>query len=709
MPKKLLFVALLVLVCFATMAIAAEAPRFTLEQVMSSPFPSGLTAADKVNRVAWVFAAKGVRNVWVADAPDFAARQVTHYTADDGQPITSLRLTPDGKMAIYARGSETNGAGEVADPTSSVQQRKQQVFAIAIPEAATSGAAPVEPKLLGDMGCGYEGCEDIQISPDGQYALWAAKRQLWLVPVNGSEKVKSLTYLRGTSDQAQWSPDGKKIVFVSSRGDHAYIAVYEFGKDTITYLAPSVDSDTAPRWSPDGKLVAFMRTPGREQRVPAIPRLPQPWSIWVAEPTGANAREVWRSGKELNDSFPWGADAGFNFADGRIIFASEQNGWSQLYSIPPTGGKPTLLTPGESEFEHVQLSVDKKSVLYTSNQDDIDRRHIWRVPIAGGTPVAITKGETLEWSPVETSDGKHLLCIGSSATVPAMPHEVTGSGPRMIAKEALPADFPSTQLVTPKQVIFKSEDGWTIHGQLFEPKDASGRMPGLVYIHGGSMRQMMLGFHNMYYYHNAYAENQYLASLGYVVLSVNYRTGIKYGRAFRTPADGGWRGGSEYKDVAAAGRYLQKLPNVDSKKIGLWGGSYGGFLTAMGLARNSDLFAAGVDMHGVHDWGASRDFRNAPDRDQAAKLAFESSPNYTIDKWKSPVLLIHGDDDRNVEFSQTVNLVQLLRARNVPYEEIIYPDEIHDFLLWRNWIHAYGATAKFFDKTLKPGQSAQGK
>ncbi len=160
-------------------------------------------------------------------------------------------------------------------------------------------------------------------------------------------------------------------------------------------------------------------------------------------------------------------------------------------------------------------------------------------------------------------------------------------------------------------MIFKAEDGWQIHGQLFEPK-TEGRAPrppnrpALIFIHGGSIRQMMLGFHYMDYYHNAYAMNQYLASRGYVVLSVNYRTGIMYGRHFREPHDGGPRGGAEYKDIVAAGRYLQTLPNVDPKKIGLWGGSYGGYLTAMGLARNSDLFAAGVDSHGVHDWSGLR-------------------------------------------------------------------------------------------------------
>ena len=216
---------------------------------------------------------------------------------------------------------------------------------------------------------------------------------------------------------------------------------------------------------------------------------------------------------------------------------------------------------------------------------------------------------------------------------------------------------------------------------------------------------MMLGFHYMYYYHNAYAMNQYLASLGYVVLSVNYRLGIMYGRAFRAAENAGWRGASEYKDVVAGAKYLQSLPTVDVKKIGLWGGSYGGFLTAMGLAHNSDMFAAGVDMHGVHDWSLFLPHwvptAGAPDLEEAKKVAFNASPDSAVSTWKSPVLLIHGDDDRNVPFNQTVDLVQRLRKNNVPFEELIFPDEIHDFLLWRSWLRAYEAEADFFNRKLK--------
>jgi dipeptidyl aminopeptidase/acylaminoacyl peptidase len=145
---------------------------------------------------------------------------------------------------------------------------------------------------------------------------------------------------------------------------------------------------------------------------------------------------------------------------------------------------------------------------------------------------------------------------------------------------------------------------------------------------------------------------------------------------------------------------------VDKTKIGLWGGSYGGFLTAMGLARNSDIFSAGVDFHGVHDWSAFlsdwvRDPMNASDYKEAQKLAFDSSPEASVSTWHSPVLMIHGDDDRNVPFSQSVDLAEKLKKQGVAVEELIIPDEIHGFLMWRSWVRAYTAEAEYFDRKLK--------
>lgn len=686
---------------------ALKAQSFTVEQILSAPFPSQLTAAETGERVAWVFNLKGAQNVWVADGPRFEPRQVTHYSGDTGQPLASLRITPDGKTVLFARGTEINGDGRAANPATEPQQPKQQVWAMEVEGGR-------EPRLLGDMGCGSEGCEDIQISPDGKWAVWATKQQLSIAPISRASSAKQLTDLRGDLSSPRWSPDGKRLAFTVGRKDHSLIVIADVTGDTLQalhYVAPSVDRDFAPRWSSDGSSIAYLKIGGFEAKRPLIPERSQPWSIWIGDVRTYRARELWKSGKASRDSLPHFATESLQFAaENRVIFDSEADGWNHLYSIAASGGTPTLLTPGEFDVEEVGLSSDKKRVLYSSNQNDVDRRHLWQVDAAGGAaPVALTSGETIEWGAVETGDGKHILCLGSTATSPAQVYRVSSGGPELLAKNLLPADFPSGQLVVPRQVIFKSDDGLTIHGQLFVPKNAKQRNPALIFTHGGPSRQMLLGFHYMDYYHNAYAENQYLASRGFVVLSVNYRLGVMYGHDFRRPPQSVWRGASEYKDVLAGAKFLAGLPNVDAHRIGLWGGSYGGFLTALGLARNSDIFSAGVDYHGVHDWSAflpewEEGATFAPDYPAAVKLAWESSPNSSIHKWKSPVLLIQGDDDRNVPESQTVDLVQRLREHNVSVEQIFIPDEIHDFLLWKTVVTCYKATAEFFQAHLGGGE-----
>jgi dipeptidyl aminopeptidase/acylaminoacyl peptidase len=321
----------------------------------------------------------------------------------------------------------------------------------------------------------------------------------------------------------------------------------------------------------------------------------------------------------------------------------------------------------------------------------------------------LTPGEGVEWTPVVTGDGKSIAFIGADARRPPLPAVIpfAGGAPRLLAQERIPADFPAAKLVVPRTVVFKAADGTEVHGQLFE-RLGGGRKPAVIFVHGGPQRQMLAGWHYSGYYSNAYAVNQYLANHGYVVLSVNYRLGIGYGKEFHHPPRTGAWGASEYLDVKAGGEYLRSLPSVDPARIGLWGGSYGGFLTAMALARDSDLFAAGVDLHGVHDWTTDlgrrlSDFEGRyekADYTEAVDVAWRSSPVASVATWKSPVLLIHGDDDRNVRFSQTVDLVRRLDAQGVRYEELVLPDEIHGFLRYASWLTVDKATVAFFDREL---------
>jgi dipeptidyl aminopeptidase/acylaminoacyl peptidase len=429
----------------------------------------------------------------------------------------------------------------------------------------------------------------------------------------------------------------------------------------------------------------------------------------LAAVDSGNGRELWHAAEGPGSAFHamvaenqlfWGAGD-------RIVFPWEKTGYMHLYSISTHGDAPTPLNVnGQFETEHVSLSSDGKTVLFSSNQDDIDRRHLWRVSVLGEGLTPVTHGEGIEWSPVETSDGKAVAMLRSDARNPAHAAiKIDGRDVRDLAPDSIPSEFPASSLVIPQQVILSAADGMRIHGQLFLPPDlAPGeKRPAMVFFHGGSRRQMLLGWHYMDYYHNAYGMNQYLASLGYIVLAVNYRSGIGYGLDFREALNYGAAGASEFNDVLGAGLYLRTRPDVDSKRIGLWGGSYGGYLTALGLSRSSDLFSVGVDFHGVHDWSSLRSAITPADaeRDQNIRTAFESSPMASVSTWRSPVLLIHGDDDRNVNFQQTVMLVEALRKQHVEFEELIFPDEIHGFLTTKRWIQAYQASADFLNKHLR--------
>jgi dipeptidyl aminopeptidase/acylaminoacyl peptidase len=327
-----------------------------------------------------------------------------------------------------------------------------------------------------------------------------------------------------------------------------------------------------------------------------------------------------------------------------------------------------------------------------------------------GHSKALTSGTGLEWSPVVTRDNR-LVFIGATAQRPPLPMTMPAAGgmAQQLAPDLEPANYPTQELVTPHRVSFAAQDGVTVHAQLFKPADFNGKHPAVVFVHGGPPRQMLLGWHYIEYYSNDYALNQYLVSRGFVVLAVNYRLGIGYGHDFQYPPNAGDRGAAEYQDIQAAGRYLRSLPYVEPARVGLYGGSYGGYLTAMGLAHDSQLFAAGVDIHGVHNWTADfaasslltrQHYEQAPDLEKALAVAWLSSPVSAVATWKSPVLFIHGDDDRNVRVSQTIDLVRRLQDTPVHQESLLLVDETHGILRYANEVRMDEAIAEFLQRYL---------
>ena len=687
---------LIVALACALPVVARAADRgFTIDQVMSAPFASAALAAPTGAKVAWLLNEHGQRNLWVAGAPDWKAHKLTNFNGDDGQEIDEVAWGPDGSYLLFTRGGDFEMSRENPNPSLMVTKPDQGIWSVAL------NGTP--PKRLTDG-------HGAAISPKGDWVAFLRTGQLFLMNPTGEGVVSAAVQL-GQSSDLTWSPDGSAIAFVNGRQSHGFIGIYNLSEKTIRYLDPSVDRDESPVWSPDGSRIGYVRIPASVRAFLFGPeREGEPWSIRVADCQSGRAQEIFHADKGLGSVFS-GVVAKkqlFWSSDGRVVFPWEKTGWRHLYSVKAKGETAIELTPGEGEVEHVAMQPQGKEVYFSANFGDIDRRHLWTVnPDGKGAPAQITQGQDIEWEPAPAADGSAVMFLASTYNEKSHAAVKVGSGvAQALAPETVPSDFPAAALVKPEQVILTASDGLRIHGQLFlPPRGRAGKHPALLFFHGGSRRQMLLGFHYMYYYSNSYALNQYLASQGYVVLSVNYRSGIGYGLNFREALNYGATGASEFNDVTGAALYLKSRPDVDPARVGLWGGSYGGYLTALGLARASDMFAAGVDFHGVHDWNeVIHNFVQAYDAQKqadAAKLAFESSPMASVNTWRSPVLLIHGDDDRNVPFTETVRLVEALRLQHVEFEQLIFPNEIHDFLLHRDWVTAYKATADFFGRKLQ--------
>jgi len=668
---------------------------------LGAPHTSNLVAAPRGGRIAFVMNQRGVRNVYVADPPEYRPRQVTRYDKDDGRLITALRLTPDGKTAVYAYGNAGSDSGHV-NPTADIAGRSLSVLAV---DVRTGSSQVLSDGLEGRCG-DPDGCTELAVSSDGKRVAITGQRGIRIATL-GAAKPLALE-VRGSASDPAWSPDGKSVAFTLSRGAGSMIAVYRLGEPSLRYLAPGFDGDGWPRWSPDGRQIAFIRVVSPTDDAALLPPPTMPWSIWLADVATGAARELWRSGDRAVDSFSYVAPSrGFGIAAGGLIyFTSERDGWQHLYVLDPAHPDvaPRLLTPGDFEVENVVASADGSALTYVSNQGDLERRHVWQVALAGGAPRALSRGDGVESFPVLTGDGK-LFCLAGSVSQPAMVTPITDQGVGVaITAGELPASFPARSFLTPTTLVYRSPDGTPIHAQLLVPP-GGGRHPAVVFLHGGPVRQLFPGFHPMSYYQDAYAMTQYLASRGFVVLSINFRGGTGYGRSFREPKGLGIRGASEYQDVRAAGSYLRTLPSVDPKRIALWGGSYGGYLTALGLARDPEMFVAGVNYAGLIDWWVREHPQGsaAPDAAAARKVADATSPMAAIAKWRAPVLVIHGDDDVNVDISQSVTLVRALQRRGVRVEQLALPDQTHFMQPWSAWVKMYRAAGDFLERELKPG------
>lgn len=742
-----------------TPAALASAPKGnaapSIAAFLSPASPLSLVAARKADRLAWMAYEKGMRNVYTAAAPNFTPVKLTQFNVDDGIDLTNVSISDDGRTIVFIRGHAPNRDGWIANPNHDPDGGIRELWAVRM-NAAGAWSAPWRVASAAPPILSPDGRQALYLK-DGQIYMARVANP---APADSMQRgEKAFIRAWGRQSNPKWSPDGSRIAFVSDRENHSFIAVYDVRARSLTYVSPSVDCDGAPTWSADSRRLAFIRRPGipfgrqaqetrgfagapgsetqargggtpascgfggfgggggggqqqqerdsaRVVRTPGFLEHTFPGGhrsqIMIADVTkcthlsdGCPATELWRA--QPNDrvfsninNIVWAGD--------NIIFPLSPPGddWDRYYSISIGNPQPqpAMLTTTDGLIEgavSAALSPDGRTLYYCTNAKDIERRHIWSVPTSGGTPVQVSSG-AIETNPTPLASGRQLAVLHFDASTPASVGVLPANGgATRVLFPRLTSEFPKVAHVTPEIVWLAAADSVKFSNQLFLPKDLrpGERRPALVFVHGGPARQMLPGYHYMQFYHWFYAYNQWLANQGYVVLSVNYRSGIGYGNSFRRADSTNRRGNSEYRDVLAAGRYLQTRADVDPARIGIWGLSYGGLLTAQALARNSDLFVAGADLAGVHLYGNSLD---------PEELSFKSSAIGAIDGWKSPVFLVHGDDDRNVDFAQTVGLVSLLRARNIYHELQVVPDDLHESWYHENWLITFDRMGKFFER-----------
>ncbi|WP_162342596.1 S9 family peptidase [Cyclobacterium salsum] len=699
MPTLRFLPLLALFICSLLPVLSGFGQDFSMAAVSKFSFPSELTANASQSSIAWAMNEQGKRNVYVAQAPEYQPRRVTDFLEDDGQEISGLQFSEDGEYLVFVRGGD-HGGGNASRP---VNTRNLPLMTNVAIWTIDLGTGKTESLIEGDdpvWGAGHQ-------------LAFIKNGEIWMKDLDSDKAPHSIIQNRGRLGELHFSPDGRQLAFVANRGTHSLIGIYSDPAKPIKWLAPSFQRDQSPRWSPDGKSLAFVRTLGGSgAALPLMEKRHQPWEIWTADVQTGEAKMQWKAPETLRGSVP-STHGGFNLhwpIQDQLVYLSYEDGWPHLYSRDLRNNSSTLLTPGNFMVEQLSLHPDGQSLVFAANggdlPDDRDRRHLATVDLTTGTFEWKSAGQGIEAYPVFTGREDEVAFFSATPTRPLLPAILNEEQITLLGEELIPGEFPQADLINPKHVQFTAADGTTVYGQLFEPSDNTSPKPAVVFVHGGPQRQMLLGWSYMDYYSNTYAINQKLAEMGFVVLSVNYRLGIGYGYEFHRPSGTYYQGAAEYQDIKAAGQYLAGLEQVNPERIGIYGGSYGGYLTAMALARDSDLFKVGVDISGVHDMDHRYELPEgvevAPDYEEAKRIAWESSPIADLDQWTSPVLFIHSDDDRNVGFYHSADLARRFDELGKPYDYLVIPGDTHHWMKFSNMVKVNEATVNFLHKHLQP-------
>jgi len=387
-----------------------------------------------------------------------------------------------------------------------------------------------------------------------------------------------------------------------------------------------------------------------------------------------------------------------------VYFISERSGYAQLYSVNWDAGEPRRLTEGKWEVLGVRLSPDKSRFYITANKETPYENHLYEMSADGGTMTRITK-----------QPGRHLATISPDGNWIADLYSYTNKPPDLYAQENRPdaewkrlttsptPEFSQYPWLDVPIVEFPARDGVKVPARLFKPANAKKGGPGVVFVHGSGYLQNVDRWWSSNYYRE-YMFDHILMEHGFTVIDVDYRGSAGYGRDWRT-AIYQHMGGKDLDDIVDAAKYLASAQGVDPKKIGLFGGSYGGFITLMAMFTQPDMFAAGAALRPVSDWalynhGYTSDILNTPQSDPDAYR--RSSPIYFAQGLKGALLICHGMVDTNVEFADTIRLVQrLIELRKSNWDLAAYPVENHGFIQPSSWADEYKRILALFEKNLK--------
>jgi dipeptidyl aminopeptidase/acylaminoacyl peptidase len=453
------------------------------------------------------------------------------------------------------------------------------------------------------------------------------------------------------------------------------------------------------QWSEDGKTAVLMaRSADNKDR----------WVMLLDAATGKTKvlatihDDAWVDG-------PGASTLGWLPDNATVYFESERDGFAHLYTVAISGGEPTQLTSGQFEVSDVRLSRDKTKFYFTSSEGSPFQRHLYSMFINGGARTQITAlpgNNDVDVSP----DDKMLADVRSYSNKPPelylfsnVPIDENASAALKPVTTSPIQEFFTHDWIDPRLVSFKARDGATVWGRMYMPSNYKGGGPAVLFVHGAGYLQNVHRWWSSYY--REYMFHHLLMERGFVVLDIDYRGSAGYGRDWRT---GIYRhmGGKDLTDHVDAVNYLVREHRVDAKRIGVYGGSYGGFITLMAMFTEPDVFAAGAALRPVTDWAHynnpyTSNILNLPQNDPEAYK--RSSPIHFANGLKGALLICHGVVDVNVNFQDTVRLVEkLIELRKENWEVAPYPVEDHAFDREASWADEYKRILKLFNQNLKP-------